>query len=113
MNRCIQALLAAAVLCPTLSFAQNIFIDSPPEGETVIGPTVTIRMSVADFQIGRDGRIRIAVDGIFVTETERLRVTLALPPGTHEIEARLVDQRNKPLDAIPDTVKFTLADPSM
>ena len=103
--------LIASALWPALSFAQSIFIDSPSEGETLIGPMVTVRMSVSDFDLGQDGRIRIRVDGYWVEETERLRATVAVPPGTHQLEARLVDRRGKPFDtALPEMVKFTVRD---
>jgi hypothetical protein len=102
-------LLAALILWPALSFAQSIFIDSPREGQTVIGPTVSLRMSVEDFELGQDGRIVILLDDMFVQETDRLRLILAVPPGTHQIEARLVNMRSKPIDtSLPETVKFTM-----
>ncbi len=110
MRSLFYAVLIASVLWPALSFAQSIFIDSPSQGETVSGPSVTIRMSVTDFELGQDGRIRIQMDGYWLEETERLRVTFDVLPGTHELEARLVNQRGKPLAALPETVKFTVSD---
>ncbi len=107
---CLRALLIAVLFSPALSFAQNIFIDSPAEGDTLTGPTVTLRMSVSrDFEPGKDGRILIRVDGISVLETRALRATIAIPPGTHEVEARLVDMRSRPISTSqPDQVKVTM-----
>ena len=79
MKDLFHPVLIASALWPALSFAQSIFIDSPSEGETLIGPTVTVRMSVSDFDSDQDGRIRIQVDGYWVEETERLRATVAVP----------------------------------
>ena len=111
MKNFFHPLLIALFLWPALSLAQSIFIDSPSEGETVIGPTVTIRMSVTDFDLGQDGRIRIQVDGNWVEDTERPRATVAVPPGTHQVEARLVDRRGKRIDTVlAETVKFTVKD---
>ncbi len=107
---CQRALLAAMVLSPALSFAQNIFIDAPTEGETIYGPTMTLRMSVSsDFELGTDGRILIRVDGVPVMETAALRATVALSPGTHEVEARLVDRKSRPIQTSqPEQVKVTM-----
>lgn len=111
MKKLFHPVLLASILWPTLSFAQSIFIDSPSEGETLIGPTVTIRLSVADFDLGQDGRIRIQIDGYWVEDTKQPRATFAVSPGTHELEARLVDRRGKRIDtALPETVKFTVKD---
>lgn len=111
---CLRVLLTFVVLSPALSLAQNIFIDAPAQGATLTGPTVTLRMSVSnDFELGRDGRILIRVDGVRVLETEALRITIAVPPGTHQLEARLVDMRSRPIStSVPDQVKITMDDRS-
>jgi hypothetical protein len=69
-------------------------------------------MSVSsDFQLGTDGRILIRVDGVRIFETEALRATVAVPPGTHEVEAQLVDMRSRPISSsIPEQVKITMND---
>jgi hypothetical protein len=104
--------LIAVVLSPALSFAQNLFIDSPAQGDTLTGPMMTLRMSVSsDFTVGEDGRILIRVDGVRVLETQTLRATIALPPGTHQVEARLVDMRSRPIStSLPAEVKITIDD---
>jgi len=111
---CRRALLMAVVLTPAISFAQSIFIDAPAEGDTVTSPTVTLRMSVSsDFELGRDGRILIRVDGVRVLETQALRATIPLPPGTHQVEAQLVDMRSRPIStSLPEQVKITMDDRS-
>ncbi|HXN42433.1 MAG TPA: hypothetical protein VN918_11630 [Myxococcaceae bacterium] len=105
-------LLIAVVFSPAISFAQHIFIESPAQGDTVTSPTVFLRMSVSsDFELGKDGRILIRVDGVRVFETEALRAPVAIPPGTHEVEAQLVDMRSRPIStSIPDQVKVTMDD---
>lgn len=107
-----RALLTAVVLSPALCFAQHIFIDSPAEGDTVTSPTVVLRMSVsADFELGKDGRILIWVDGVRAFETQSLRTSIAIPAGTHELQAQLVDMRSRPIStSIPDQVKVTVDD---
>jgi hypothetical protein len=109
---CRRALLIAVALSPALCFAQQIFIDEPFQGDTVRSPTVTFRMSVSsDFELGEDGRILIRVDGYRILETDSLRTTLVISPGTHEVEAQLVDMRSRPVrTSIPDQVKFTIDD---
>ena len=113
-THCLLALLTAVVLSPALSFGQNIFIDSPAEGDTLTGPTVILLMSVSsDFALGTDGRILIQVDGVNVLETQALRTIIPIPPGTHEVEARLVDMRSRPIPTSqPDQVKITRDDRS-
>ncbi len=114
LTNCLRALLIAMVLAPALSFAQQIFIDAPVEGDTLTSPTMTLRMSVSnDFKPGEDGRILIRVDGISVLETPALRTTLTVPPGTHQVEAQLVDMRSRPLStSVPDQIKVTVDDRS-
>ena len=109
---CQRALLIAVVLSPAMSFAQNLFIDAPAQGDTLTGPTMTLRMSVSsDFQPGEDGRILIRVDGVRVLETQALRTTIAIPPGTHQVEAQLVDMRSRPIStSLPAQVKITMDD---
>ena len=111
---CRRALLMAVVLAPGISLAQSIFIDAPAEGDTVTSPTVTMRMSVSsDFELGRDGRILIRVDGVRVLETQALRATITLLPGTHQVEAQLVDMRSRPIStSLPEQVKITMDDRS-
>ena len=110
----LRALLIAMVLAPALSFAQQIFIDAPVDGDTLTGPTITLRMSVSnDFKLGEDGRILIRVDGMRILETQALRATLAIPPGTYQVEAELVDMRSRPISSsVPDQVKVTMDDRS-
>jgi hypothetical protein len=61
--------------------------------------------------LGKDGRILIRVDGVRAFETETLRTPVAIPPGTHEVEAQLVDMRSRPIStSIPDQVKVTMDD---
>ena len=107
---CLRALLIAVFLSPAVSFAQNIFIDAPAEGDTVTGPTMTLRMSVSsDFTVGEDGRILVRVDGVRILETPTLRATLVIPPGTHQVEAQLVDLRSRPIStSLPAEVKVTI-----
>jgi hypothetical protein len=104
------ALLIAVVFSPAISFAQHIFIDSPAQGDTLAGPTTTLRLSVSsDFTVGEDGRILIRVDGVRVVETPTLRATIAIPSGTHQVEAQLVDMRGRPIStALPAQVKVTM-----
>ncbi len=106
----LSALSIAMVLWPALSFAQNIFIDSPAQGDTLAGPTMTLRLSVSsDFTVGEDGRILIRVDGVRVVETPTLRATIAIPSGTHQVEAQLVDMQGRPIStALPAQVKVTM-----
>lgn len=58
MSSRLQGLLIATVLWPALSFAQSIFIDSPSQAETVIGPTLTLRM----FELTKPSRATEAHD---------------------------------------------------
>jgi hypothetical protein len=106
------ALWWGCLLGPALSFAQSIFIESPAEGDTITSPQVTLQISVSrDFVPGRDGKILIRVDGVRVRETESLRVTLTLAPGTHQIEAVLVDPQGRPIStSLPAQVKVTIDD---
>jgi hypothetical protein len=114
MSSRICALVTAGLLWPTLSFGQSIFIESPSQGDTVIGPTVTLEMSVAEFQLGDEGGIMISIDGMLIGETERLKVVLVVSPGTHQIEAWLVNGRGQPIEtSLPETVKFTMAERSI
>jgi|GEM_PF-6452232 len=110
----LRVLLIAVILSPALSFAQSIFIDAPAQGDTLTGSTVTLRMSVSnDFELGKDGRILIRVDGLRILETQALRATIAMPPGTYEVEAQLVDLRSRPISSsISDRIKITIDDRS-
>jgi hypothetical protein len=71
-------------------------------------------MSVSSgFRLGEDGRILIRVDGVKILETQRLRTTIALSPGTHQVEAQLVDMRSRPISSsLPEEVKITMDDRS-
>jgi hypothetical protein len=93
-----------------LCFAQNLFIDSPRNGNTVPGPTVNLRLTVSDdFVVGQDGRIRILVDGAPIGELATLSSVISLPPGTYEIQAELVDLRSRRIaTSIPAQSKVTV-----
>jgi hypothetical protein len=108
-----KCLLVIGALWPALSFAQNIFIDSPSDGATLVGPYVTLRMSVSDYPLG-NRMIRVAMDGTFIGETNRLKVTLPVGPGTHQVEVWLVNRRSETIEtSLPETVKFTIEEPSL
>jgi hypothetical protein len=107
----LRATVLGSLLWSGLCFAQNIFIDSPRDGNTVPGPTVKLRLTVSDdFVVGQDGRILILVDGAPVGELATLRSVLWLPPGTYEIQAELVDLRSRRIaTSIPAQSKVTVS----
>lgn len=110
MRGFVRAAMLGSLFWSGLCFAQNLFIDSPRNGNTVPGPTVNLRLTVSDdFVVGQDGRIRILVDGAPIGELATLSSVISLPPGTYEIQAELVDLRSRRIaTSIPAQSKVTV-----
>lgn len=91
-------------------------IVSPTNGESVIGPDVTMELSIQNFEVGAtsaglDGHIHYSVDGggtVMVYDTNPINLT-GLADGEHTVDVWLVDNGHQPLDpAVEASVTFTV-----
>ncbi|HOE03691.1 MAG TPA: T9SS type A sorting domain-containing protein [Bacteroidales bacterium] len=88
----------------------TITITSPTEGQNINSDAVNITFTVANFDLGTEGKVAISVDGgatTYQTNTNAIALT-GLSYAEHTVELELVDMSNNALDpAVTDVVTFT------
>jgi hypothetical protein len=97
--------------------AATVTIDSPTQGEEVASGPCVVKVSLSeDFVLGQDGWVEIWVDGNWAAWFKETTGIVPLSPGSHQIQARLVNVYHQPLrvPAVSDRVQVIVpsVDPS-
>lgn len=105
-----RLVLLLSLFTPAVALAATLSIESPSQGDTLAGPSVTMRLRLSDdVALGKTARVQVSLDGhqlgLFSTDQPTVRV----PTGTHELRATLVGVDGNPLRiTAADAVTVTL-----
>ena len=106
------ALLVGLLGAAGVALGATVTIDRPSQGSTAAGGTVTVAVSVSSgFQIGQDGWVQIWVDGRPTKVLAGTNGTVTMPPGDHEIQARLVNLKHQALRVPANSEQITVTVP--
>jgi hypothetical protein len=109
--RTLSALAAVSLASmSSAALAATVMLDKPRQGQTARSATMTVAVTLSEFQAGKDGWVQIWLDGKLLQTLKGTSGKLTLPPGAHLVQARLVDLDQQPL-RVPtssDTITVTV-----
>jgi hypothetical protein len=108
------AICLAALGFAEVALGATVTLDHPTQGSTATSQAVAVSVSLSqDFQAGRDGWVEIWVDGARAKTLAGTADTLALAPGNHQIQARLVALNHEPLRVPANSEQVTVTVPTV